>query len=93
MNQHTNVNRLDPDAFLNVRSVWVVGYLVGQDLGVAEGVDKSSATRSRRTYDADKMFNFLHHRESDVHTNNHEGELDTLLDLVAPASASERHFE
>ena len=25
------------------------------------------------------------------HTDNHDGELDTLLDLVAPASASERH--
>ena len=68
-------------------------YLVGQDLGIAEGVDESSATRSRRTYDADKRSIFYTTRKSGVHTNNHEGELDTLLDLVAPASASERHFE
>ena len=32
VNQHTNVNRLDPDAFLDVHSVCVVVYFVGQDL-------------------------------------------------------------
>jgi len=30
--QRTDVDRLDPDAFLHVRSLWAVGNLVGQNL-------------------------------------------------------------
>ena len=47
--RHTNVNRFDSNALLDVRGVWVVRHLVGQDLGIAEGVDKGCATGSRST--------------------------------------------
>jgi len=47
----TNVDWLDFDTLLNVSGLWVIRNLVREDLGLAEGVDKSSAPSPRRACD------------------------------------------
>ena len=46
----TNGNRLDPDALLDVSRLGLVRDLVGKDFGLAEGVDKGSATCPRSAW-------------------------------------------
>lgn len=45
----TNVDGLNPDAFLDVCGVWVVRNFVRQDLGLAKSIHKSRTASSRST--------------------------------------------
>lgn len=48
--RRTDVDRFDPDTLLDVGGIRVVRDLVGKDLGLAKGVDKSCAASSRGTW-------------------------------------------
>jgi hypothetical protein len=97
--QLTDVGRLNPDTLLNVRSVWVIRDLVRQDLGLAEGVHKGRTASSRGTCNTLRKTTGQQTPNTSRNntweerlTNDHQGELDTLLDLVSSASAGERHL-
>ena len=45
--QRTDIDRLDSDAFLHMRSLGAVGNIVGQNLRLTEGVHKSGASGAR----------------------------------------------
>ncbi len=47
---HTNVDRLDPDALLDVRSLGVVADLVREHLRLAERVHEGGASSAGSTY-------------------------------------------
>ena len=49
----TNVDRLDPDALLNVSSLGRVADLMGEDLRLAKGVHESGTASARSTYAMD----------------------------------------
>lgn len=88
--RRTDVGRFNPDTLLNVCSVGIIRDLVGKNFGLAKGVYKSCTTGSRGTWKSSEGNG--ERQEENGRTDDHEGELDALLDLVSSASASERHF-
>jgi hypothetical protein len=64
-----NVDWFDSDSIFNVSGLWIVGYFVRQNLGLAKGVHEGCSPSSRST-------------------NDHNGELDTFLDVLSPSTSS-----
>lgn len=91
----TNIHRLDLDTFLNMCGVRVVRDLVREYFGLAQGVHKRGASRSRRTYkrprrDSESLFGAT--GEPTRLTDDHDCELHTLFGIFA-ASATCSHFD
>ena len=46
----TDIDGLDPNTFLDMCGIGIVGDFVRQDLGFAQGIDKSRSPRARGTF-------------------------------------------
>lgn len=104
--RRTDIDRLDANALFDVCNVSIVCNLVRKDLGLAERVDEGGATRARCTCvfceqvheknaakDGETCSEQSNTpRKKRRRTDNHNGELDTLLDLVSSAPGV-RHDE
>jgi hypothetical protein len=86
----TNVDGLNLDTLFNVSHLRIVRNLVCKHLRLAESVHEGGPTCARGTCICESA----HVLRGGVHlarTDDHQGKLNTLLHLVPPASAGERH--
>ena len=49
--QHTDGVGLDLDALFNMGHIWLVGLALGDNISIAQRVDKGGTTKSRGTYE------------------------------------------
>ena len=99
MRIRTDVDGLDLDALLLVRSLWAVRDLVLKDFRLAKGVHEGGTAGTGGTCGEVGMSGSANTVALDkervkgggLHTNDHDRELNTLLDLVSSASTGERH--
>lgn len=86
--RRTDVHWFDFDSFFHMSCVWVVGNLVREDLRLAKSIHKSCSPRSRSAWTSRKngVGGAIRSKNHGTRTNHHDGELDTLLDLVTLAS-------
>jgi hypothetical protein len=87
----TDVDGLNPDTFFNMCGIGIIGDFVRQDLGFAQGIDKSRSPGARGTFDLNVQKEGVYLAPRKL-TDHHDGELDALFDLVPSASACERHL-
>jgi hypothetical protein len=88
----TNVDWFNPDTLLDMSCRRVIGDFMGQDFGLAESINEGGPSSSGGTCRGELELK-APKLNIQQRTDYHEGELNTLFDLVSSAPSCERHCD